>query len=96
MRIEQDPSGDHVLDATALAEKLSIPPEDLRRRMRLGLVTSLVETGEGEHARLRRLTVCCGAAVWRAVIDADGQIVGEDWGEEPALTRLVRRATQAF
>jgi len=96
MRIEQDPSGDHVLDATALAEKLSIPPEDLRRRMRLGLVTSLVETGEGEDAGLRRLTVCCGAAVWRAVIDADGQIVGEDWGEEPALTRLVRRATQAF
>jgi hypothetical protein len=96
MRIEQDPSGDHVLDATALAEKLSIPPEDLRRRMRLGLVTSLVETGEGEDAGLRRLTVRCGAAVWRAVIDADGQIVGEDWGEEPALTRLVRRATQAF
>jgi hypothetical protein len=96
MRIEQDPSGDHVLDATALAEKLSIPPEDLRRRMRLGLVTSLVEAGEGEDAGLRRLTVCCGAAVWRAVIDADGQIVGEDWGEEPALTRLVRRATQAF
>jgi hypothetical protein len=96
MRIEQDPSGDYVLDATALAEKLLIPPEDLRRRMRLGLVTSLVEAGEGEHAGLHRLTVRCGAAVWRAVLDADGQIVGEDWGEEPALTRLVRRATQAF
>jgi hypothetical protein len=96
MRIERDQRGDYVLDAAALAEKLSIPPEDLRRRMRLGLVTSLVETGEGEDAGLRRLTVCCGAAVWRAVIDADGRIVGEDWGEEPALIRLVRRATQAF
>jgi hypothetical protein len=96
MRIEQDPSGDHVLDATALAEKLSIPPEDLRRRMRLGLVTSLVETGEGEDAGLRRLTVRCGAAVWRAVLDADDQIVEDEQVGEPGLSRLVRRATQAF
>ena len=43
MRIVRDGRGDYVLDATALAETLSIPPEDLRRRMRLGLVTSLVE-----------------------------------------------------
>jgi len=34
MRIEQDQCGDDVLDATALAEKLSIPPEYLRRQMR--------------------------------------------------------------
>jgi len=96
MRIEQDPSGDHVLDATALAEKLSIPPEDLRRRMRLGLVTSLVEAGEGEDAGLRRLTVRCGDEVWRAVLDADDQIVEEEQVGEPGLSRLVRRATQAF
>ena len=96
MRLEQDPRGDYVLDATALAERLSISLEDLRRRMRLGLVTSLVEAGEGEHASLHRLTVRCGAAVWRAVIDAEGQIVGEDWGEEPGLSRLVRRAVRAF
>ena len=31
MRIERDERGDDVLDAAALAEKLSIPPEDLRR-----------------------------------------------------------------
>ena len=96
MRIEQDQHGDFVLEPTALAEKLSIPPEDLRRRMRLGLVTSLVETGEGADAGLRRLTARCGAAVWRAVVDADGRIVDEEWGGEPALSRLVRRATQAF
>ena len=96
MRIERDQRGDYVLDAAALAEKLSIPPEDLRRRMRLGLVTSLVETGEGEHAGLRRLTVRCGAEVWRAVLDADDQIVEEERVGEPALSRGVRRATQAF
>ena len=96
MRIEPDGRGDYVLDATALAEKLSIPLEDLRRRMRLGLVTSLVEAGEGADAGLRRLTVRCGAAVWRAVVDADGQIAGEECVGEPALVRLVRRATQSL
>src|SRR3954452_22933755 len=74
MRIEQDQLGDFVLEPTALAEKLSIPPEDLRRRMGLGLLTSLVETGEGADAGLRRVTARCGAAVWRAVVDADGRI----------------------
>jgi hypothetical protein len=96
MRIELDQRGDDVLDASALAEKLSIPPEDLRRRMRLGLVTSLVEAGEGEDAGLRRLTVRCGDEVWRAVLDADDQIVEEEQVGEPGLSRLVRRATQAF
>jgi hypothetical protein len=96
MRIERDQRGDYMLDAPALAKRLSIPPEELRRRMRLGLVTSLVEAGEGEHAGLRRLTVRCGAEVWRAVVDADDQIIEEEQVGEPALSRLVRRATQAF
>ena len=96
MRIERDQHGDYMLDATALAEKLSIPPEDLRRLMRLGLVTSLVEAGEGADAGLRRLTVRCGAEVWRAVVDADGRMVDEEWGGQPALSRLVRRAVRAF
>ena len=96
MRIERDQRGDYVLDASALAEKLSIPPEDLRRCMRLGLVTSLVETGEGEDAGLRRLTVRCGAEVWRAVVDADDQIIEKEQVGELALSRLVRRAVRAF
>src|SRR3954452_13472569 len=33
----------------------------------------------GADAGLRRLTVCCGAAVWRAVVDADGRIIEEVW-----------------
>ena len=96
MRIERDQGGDFLLEPTALAEKLSLPPEDLRRRMRLGLVTSLVEAGEGEHAGLRRLTVRCGDEVWRAVIDAAGRIIEEEQVGEPGLSRLVRRATRAF
>jgi len=96
MRIERDGRGDYVLDATALAETLSISPADLRRRMRLGFVTSFVEAGEGPDAGLRRLTVRSGAAVWRAVVDANGRIVGEECVGEPALVRLVRRATQSL
>ena len=51
MCIEQGQRGDEVLDATALAEKLSIPPEYLRRRMRLGLVTSRVKAGDAALTR---------------------------------------------
>ena len=51
MCTEQDQCGDYVLDATALAEKWSIPPEYLRRRMRLGLVTSRVEAGDAAVTR---------------------------------------------
>src|SRR5215213_10147049 len=67
MLIEWDEQGNCVLDPTALGQRFSISPDELRRRMRLGLVTSRVEVGEGEHAGLRRLTVWCGAEVWRAV-----------------------------
>ena len=51
MCIEQDQRGDGVLAATALAEKLSIPPEYLRRRVRLGLVTSRVKAGDAALTR---------------------------------------------
>ena len=96
MRIEQDERGDYVLEATALGPKFSISADELRRCMGLGLVTSRVEVGEGDHAGLRRLTVCCGAEVWRATINADDQIVTEELGGEPALSRLVRRAARAL
>lgn len=54
MCIEQDQRGDDVLDTSALAEKLSIPPEYLRCQMRLGLVTSRV--GAGDAALTRNIT----------------------------------------
>ena len=46
MRIERDQCGDFVGANRAGREVIS-SPEDLRRRMRLGLVTSLVEAGRG-------------------------------------------------
>ena len=51
MCIEQDQRGDYVLDTSALAEKLSIPPEYLRCQMRLGLVTSGVGAGDSPATR---------------------------------------------
>ena len=39
-----------------------------------------VKAGEGADAGLRRLTVRCGAAVWRAVGDADDLILAEEVG----------------
>ena len=77
MRIEFNDEGDVLLDPDVLATKLSLKPEALRRRMRLGFVTSLVENGEGEHAGLRRITVRCGARSWQAVVDAGGQVAEE-------------------
>ena len=78
MRIERDEQGDFILDPEVLATKLSIRPETLQRRMRLGLVTSLVEEGEGEHAGLTRLTVRCGSRFWRALLNPRGLVIEED------------------
>ena len=77
MRVERDEKGDFLLDPDVLGTKLSLKPEALRRRMRLGLVTSLVENGEGEHAGLCRITVRCGARSWQAVVNPGGQVVNE-------------------
>jgi Family of unknown function (DUF6522) len=78
MRIERDSRGDFVLDPDELAAKLGVSATELRRRMKVGLVTSLVETGQGEDAGLCRLTVRCGRAVWRAIVDADGSVIREE------------------
>jgi hypothetical protein len=78
MRIERDNRGDFVLDPDELAAKLGVSATELRRSMKVGLVTSLVETGQGEEAGLCRLTVRCGGAVWRAIVDAHGSVIREE------------------
>ena len=50
-------------------------------------------TKKGADAGLRRLTVRCSAAVWRAVVDADGRIVEAERGGEPTLSATTSSAT---
>jgi hypothetical protein len=78
MRIERDSRGDFVLDPNELAAKLGVSATELRRRLKAGLVTSLVETGQGEDAGLCRLTVRCGGAVWQAIVDVYGSVIREE------------------
>jgi Family of unknown function (DUF6522) len=80
MRIERDTRGDYLLDPDELAPKLGLSADELRRRMKAGRVTSLVEAGQGEDAGLCRLTVRCGGAVWRATVGRDGSIIQEEAG----------------
>ena len=90
MRIERDSRGDYVLDPDELAIKLRLSADELRRRMKVGLVTSLVETGQGEDAGLCRLTVRCGGAVWRAIVGGDGSIIREETGGQSETSPRVR------
>ncbi len=78
MKLECDGNGDFVLDPAVLTEKLRVDPDRLRRSMRLGLVTSKVEVGTGGDEGTWRLTVRSGNAVWRAIIDSDYEVVGEE------------------
>jgi hypothetical protein len=82
MRIERDSNGDYVLDPDELAPKLCLSADELRRRIKSGLVTSLVEAGQGEDVGLCRLTVRCGGAVWRAIVAADGSVIREELDEQ--------------
>lgn len=77
MRLELDQTGDYVLDPAFLALRLSIEVNELQRRMRLGLVTSIVERGMGSDEGRKRLTVRSGHSVWRDIVDADSCIVSE-------------------
>ena len=77
MKLECDGNGDFVLDPAVLTEKLRVDPDRLRRIMCLGLV-SKVEVGTGSDEGTWRLTVRSGNAVWRAIIDSDYEVVGEE------------------
>lgn len=78
MRLELDHAGDYVLDPAFLAVRLSMEASELRRRMRLGLVTSIVERGVDSDEGRKRLTVRNGNSVWRSIVDADNCIVSEE------------------
>ena len=78
MRLEKDARGDFVVEPGILARKLSIREDELRHRMRLGQVTSMVERGEGDDAGCERLSVRCGDMVWRAVVDAGLNVLSQE------------------
>lgn len=78
MRLESNEKGDLFVDPDFLSERFRLSPQELRRRMRIGLVTSLVEAGTGEDAGHRRITVRCGATAWRAIVDAGNTITSEE------------------
>jgi hypothetical protein len=78
MKLERDSSGDFIIDAAMVAERLSASAEPFRRHMRMGLVTSVVETGAGSDKGHQRLSVRYGNAIWRAVVDADHNVLSEE------------------
>jgi hypothetical protein len=78
MRLECDETGDLFVDPDFLSRRLCLTVEEFRRRLRMGLVTSLVEAGDGDDEGRRRLTVRCGRTAWRAIVDADNEVTSEE------------------
>lgn len=78
MRLDCNENGDVVVDADLLSRRLCIAVDELKRRMRIGLVTSLVEAGTGADEGLRRVTVRCGRTAWRATIDDGNNVTSEE------------------
>lgn len=78
MILSCDEQGDFLLDPVLLGAKLALDERELRRRMRLGQITSQVEIGIGDDEGLRRLTVRNGRSVWRAIVDAGNNLVSEE------------------
>ena len=75
MRLERDQGGGDVLGATALAKKVSIPLKNLRRRMRLGLVTSALwkQGRENMRACIVRSQGSC-SLIARQTVDCLGNV----------------------
>lgn len=72
--VERD--GDRfVLEAQVVARAFGLSPEETRRRMREGQITSLCEAGEEEHAGRWRLTFRHQGRALRLVVDEKGEIL---------------------
>ncbi|KQQ13785.1 hypothetical protein ASF59_20065 [Methylobacterium sp. Leaf121] len=79
MHFERDTSGDWVIDPEQLASKLGINAAHLRHEMRLGLVTSRIEAGQGTDEGYWRVTIRTRKAAWQGIIDDAGCLVSERW-----------------
>ncbi|RVL91483.1 DUF6522 family protein [Sinorhizobium meliloti] len=78
MHVERDQNGDFTFDSVALADRFQLSSEDLRRNIRRGLVTSMVERGEGEDAGTCRLRVKIGNRVWTAILKSEDRVITEE------------------
>ncbi|MDK1387709.1 DUF6522 family protein [Sinorhizobium sp. 8-89] len=67
-----------MLDSAELADRFGLSKDDLRRNFRKGLVTSMVERGEGEDAGTCRLSVKLGNRIWRAILNSEDRVVSEE------------------
>lgn len=86
--------GAWIIDAEHLAARFGVPREELKAAMRVGLVASRHEVGEGADKGITRLTVRWGRRFWRALVGAGGA-AQEEVGElsdarEEELAVLVR------
>lgn len=72
--------GDFTIDAEIVAKGFGWAVRDLHHNMRRGLVTSLVERGEGEDVGFWRLSMRCGNRRWQAIVSADGTIAEQRVG----------------
>lgn len=64
-----------VVDALVLAGAFKLEPEDVKRLMRKGEITTVSETGVGEDAGRSRLTFHYGDRAFRIVVNQTGNIL---------------------
>lgn len=82
-RLVPDADGGFTLDTAMLAGQFGRQVNEMEELVRRGMVTSLVERGEGEDAGRWRLSVRCGNRRWQAVVDAEGTILDQQMAIVP-------------
>jgi hypothetical protein len=74
MRLEATAEG-FAIAAGDLAALLGLAPEEVRRLMQAGRITSRFERGEGEDAGRFRVSFFHGARWVRLTVDAEGRVL---------------------
>ncbi|PWR03353.1 hypothetical protein DKT77_06870 [Meridianimarinicoccus roseus] len=74
MRIDMR-TGQPTIDATDLGGLLNLTPEEVRERLRVGRITTRLETGEGEDAGKMRLSFFHDDIRVRLTCSADGTVL---------------------
>jgi hypothetical protein len=88
MKLVSDDNGDFLIDPSLLTDRFCVNADEFRRHMRMGLVTSVVEVGTGNDEGRRRITVRYGNSAWRAVVDANQNVLSEETFDIRRLSKL--------